>query len=538
MEIQFNKVRVGRIISFIESLRVPDGALVGQKIALRDWQRVIIGEVYGPTWQDGRRVVRQAVMSIGKKNAKTALIAALTLVHLCGPEAVRQGQLYSLAFDREQAAIVYKYAAAMILMNEALSDRLNIIDSRKKIVDPISGSEFSALSGEKKGKHGKSASFIAFDELADFGSDGALYDALMTARGAHVDSLAWIFSTQSPDDHAVLSELIDYGVRVRADGSDPSFKLFLYVTPDDVDPWDEANWYLANPALGDFKSLESMRDEAKKAQNMPSREASFRNLHLNQRIDAGAHFITPDLWKGCGGSPDSSTFAGREWWGGLDLSGKNDLTSLELVSWADDGVWDALSFFWAPGDNLRQKEDRDRAPYTTWRDKGFLIAKPGRVIDYAWVAKRIGELQEDFNIAGIKFDRWRIADLRRELDSLGIETWIFGEDWKEGDKGMKPDGLCLIPHGQGFKDMNPAVEVLEDLLTDKKLRHGMHPVLTWCASNVRIQSDPAGGRKFDKLRSTGRIDGIVALAMALNGATTQEVVDEDSIFATGKLSVI
>ena len=103
---------------------------------------------------------------------------------------------------------------------------------------------------------------------------------------------------------------------------------------------------------------------------------------------------------------------------------------------------------------------------------------------------------------------------------------------------MKPDGLCLIPHGQGFKDMNPAVEVLEDLLTDKKLRHGMHPVLTWCASNVRIQSDPAGGRKFDKLRSTGRIDGIVALAMALNGATTQEVVDEDSIFATGKLSVI
>ena len=138
MEIQFNKVRVGRIISFIESLRVPDGALVGQKIALRDWQRVIIGEVYGPTWQDGRRVVRQAVMSIGKKNAKTALIAALTLVHLCGPEAVRQGQLYSLAFDREQAAIVYKYAAAMILMNEALSDRLNIIDSRKKIVDPIS----------------------------------------------------------------------------------------------------------------------------------------------------------------------------------------------------------------------------------------------------------------------------------------------------------------------------------------------------------------------------------------------------------------
>jgi phage terminase large subunit-like protein len=513
--------RANRLISFIETLRVPDGALVGQHIRLRPWQREIITEVYAPTWPDGRRVVRQAVMSIGKKNAKSALVSCLILAHLCGPEAVRMGQLYSMAFDREQAALVYKYAAAMVLMDEELSDRLNIIDSRKKIVDPISGSEFSALSGEKKGKHGKSASFIAFDELADFGTDGALYDALMTARGAHVDSMAWVFSTQSPDDHAVLSQLIDYGLKVREDGSDPSFKLFLWTTPEDLDPWEEANWAMANPAMGDFKSLESMRDEAKKAQNMPSREASWRNLHLNQRIDASAHFITPDLWKGCGGAPDPETFAGREWWGGLDLSGKNDLTALVLVSQAEDGIWDVLSFFWAPGDNLRQKEDRDRAPYTVWRDKGFLIAKPGRVIDYGWVATKIGELREEYNIVGIKFDRWRINDLRREMDNLGIETWVYGTDWDEETPGAKPEGLCLVPHGQGFKDFTPAVENLEDLLMEKRLRHGMHPVLTWCISNTRIQSDPSGGRKFDKLKSTGRIDGCVALAMALNGATSK-----------------
>jgi phage terminase large subunit-like protein len=520
MEIKIDHARSRKIIKFIETLRVPDGALVGQHIVLRPFQKDIIEKVYDPVWPDGRRVVRQAVMSIGKKNAKTALVACLVLTHLCGPEAVRQGQLYSLAYDREQAAIVYKYAAAMIYMDAELSDRLNVIDSRKKIVDPVSGSEFSALSGEKKGKHGKSASFIAFDELADFGPDGSLYDALMTARGAHINSIAWVFSTQSPDDHAILSELIDYGVRVEADGSDPSFKLFLYQTPEDVDPWDETNWYLANPALGDFKSLESMRDEAQKAQNMPSREASFRNLHLNQRIDASEHFITPDLWRGCGAAPDPSAFEGREWWGGLDLSGKNDLTALVLVSRAEDGVWDVLSYFWAPGDYLRQKEDRDRAPYTVWRDHGFLIAKPGKTIDYAWVAGTIGELQEKMRIAAVKFDRWRINDLRRELDAMGLDSWVYGEDWKEGDVYVQPDGLCLIPHGQGFKDMNPAVEILEDLLTEKKLRHGMHPVLTWCASNVRIQADPAGNRKPDKLRSTGRIDGIVALAMALNGATT------------------
>lgn len=521
---QFDDARARRIISFIETLRVPDGKLVGQFIRLRPFQKQIITEVYAPTWPDGRRVVRTAVMSIGKKNAKTALVAALVLAHMCVRDLViRNSQLYSLAFDREQAAIVYKYASAMVQMDEELAERINIIDSRKKLVDRISGSEFMALSGEKKGKHGKSASLIAFDELADFGADGSLYDALMTARGAHADSLAWIFSTQSPDDNAILSQLIDYGLKVqRGEIDDPTFKLFLYTVPLDLDPWEEAHWYLANPALGDFKDLASLRDEAQKAQSMPSREASFRNLHLNQRIDAAAHFITPNLWQGGAGAPDIAPRTEREWWGGLDLSAKNDLTALVLVSQAEGGAWDILPFFWAPGDNLRQKEDRDRAPYTQWRDRGYLIAKPGRVIDYAWVARQIQDLLKNgYQIAGIKFDRWRINDLRRELDAIGVESWIFGQDWQEGERKPRPGGLCLIPHGQGFKDMNPAVEILEDLLNEKKLRHGMHPVLTWCASNVRIQSDPAGNRKPDKLKSTGRIDGAVALMMALNGAVTQ-----------------
>jgi phage terminase large subunit-like protein len=282
-----------------------------------------------------------------------------------------------------------------------------------------------------------------------------------------------------------------------------------------------------------------MREEALKARNMPSREAAFRNLHLNQRIDAAEHFITPDLWEGCGAAPDPEIFQDRDCWGGLDLSGKNDLTALVLVAQADDGVWDILPFFWAPGENLRQKEARDRAPYVVWRDRGVLEVTPGRVIDYRLVALKIKELlDEGFRLAGIKFDRWRSKDLRRELDAIGVDTWIYGEDWQEGDRGPRPDGLCLIPHGQGFKDMNPAVEVVEDLLMAQGLRHGNHPILYWCASNARIQSDPAGNRKFDKLKSTGRIDGLVALAMALNGAVTQEGPDADSIFSSGKLPSI
>lgn len=155
-----------KIIAFIETLLTPDGAGVGTPFVLREWQKEIIRSVYGPEDENGLRVVRQAVLTMGRKNGKTALVAGLCLAHLCGPVAIKNGQLYSVAFDREQAAVLFKLMSAMIYMDEELSARLNIIESRKKLVDPVSGSEFTALSSETKGKHGKSSSFIVFDELA------------------------------------------------------------------------------------------------------------------------------------------------------------------------------------------------------------------------------------------------------------------------------------------------------------------------------------------------------------------------------------
>lgn len=291
--------RAEKMIAFIETLRTPDGAGVGQPFVLRGWQKAIIREVYDAEDGEGRRVVRQAVLSMSRKNGKTALVAGLCLAHLCGPEAVRNGQLYSLAHDREQASVLFKLMTAMIYMDEELSERLNVVESRKRLVDPVSGSEFTALSSETRGKHGKSSSFIVFDELAQFGADRELYDVMMTSRGAHADPLVWCISTQAASDNAVLSELIDYGQKVnRGEIEDPKFKTFLFSVPMDADPWDEANWYLANPALGDFRSLEDMREMAEKAKRMPAAEAAFRNLYLNQRVDGAAHFITPDTPRG------------------------------------------------------------------------------------------------------------------------------------------------------------------------------------------------------------------------------------------------
>jgi phage terminase large subunit-like protein len=507
--------RAELVIAFLETLLVPDGAGVGKPLVLREWQKRIIRAVYGPRDNQGLLVARQAVLSMARKNGKSALVAGLCLAHLCGPEAVRNGQLYSVAFDREQAAVLFKRMTAMVYMDAELSARLNVVESRKRIVDPVSGSEFTALSSETKGKHGKSSSFIAFDELAQFGADRELYDVMMTSRGAHAAPLVWVISTQAPDDHAVLSELVDYGKKVNAgEIEDPTFKAFIYEVAADADPWDETLWPLANPALDDFRSLAEMRDFAAKARNMPSAEASFRNLYLNQRIDSSAHFITPSVWKANGGEADMELFEGAECFGGLDLSAKNDLTALVFVVQDADGVWSVLPCFWTPADNIREREARDRVPYTTWVKQGFLEAVPGKTIDYRYVARALADFWGRFHIKGVKFDRWRVSDLQRALQEEGVDAWIDGQD--EPLSG----GLRLVPHGQGFRDMNPAVEIVEDLLIEGRIRHGMHPVLTMCASNTRVQSDPAGGRKFDKLKSTGRIDGMVALAMALNGAVS------------------
>lgn len=520
--------RAERVIAFIETLPIPDGADAGKgkKIMLRDWQKKIIRAVYDTVDASELREVRQAVLSMGRKNGKTALVAGLCMAHLCGPEAISNGQLYSVAYDRGQAAVTFKLMYAMIRDDQQLTSRLNVLTSQKQIIDPISGSEFTALSSESKGKHGKSSSFIVFDELAQFGADRELYDIMMTSRGAHADPLVWCISTQAANDNAVLSELIDYGQKVNnGEIRDPKFKNFLFAVPDNADPWDEANWYLANPALGDFRSLEEMRETAEKAKRMPNAESSFRNLYLNQRVSSEAQFIARDVWNTCGDAPGMDAFYSSPVVAGLDLSAKNDLTALVLVAPDGDGVFHTLPFFWKPADLVRDHADRDRVPYDVWAKSGDLLTCPGKVMDYRSVALKIMELREDMDITAVKFDRWNMEAMRTALEDCGCPVW------EEGKDTPLSGGLRLVPHGQGFKDMTKAVEALEDCLLSGRLRHGLHPVLTMCAGNTRVVMDGAGNRKFDKQKATGRIDGIVALSMALNGALTLTQAKEPEFFA-------
>ncbi|GLI95029.1 phage terminase [Methylocystis echinoides] len=487
--------RAGRVIAFVESLQITAGRHAGKPFVLRDWQKEIIGEIYAED-EEGARPVRTAVLSLGRKNGKTAIAAALALCHLAGPEAEQRGEVYSAANDRFQAAKIFNEMVAMIERHPLLVARINVTRFTKQLEDFRTGSIYAALSADAKTKLGLSPSFVIYDELGQSESRD-LYDALDTAMGARESPLLMVISTQAPSDVAPLSGLVDYGLKVQSGAiDDPSFKLFFYTAPPENDPWAEESWRLANPALGDFLSLDEVRRQAEQARRMPAKEPAFRNLILNQRVSGERHFLTASEWMACPPPAAPEALRGRPCFAGLDLSSVRDLTALVLAFPDDAGGFDVLPFLWLPGDNLRAREDEDKVPYLAWKMSGHLLTTPGATIDPAFIAAKVAELAAVYDLRMIGFDRWRIDDFKRALAETGAE-------------------IPLEAYGQGFKDMAPAVDLVERLIVERRLRHGGHPILTWNATNAVATADPAGNRKLDKSRSRGRIDGLVAMAMAL-----------------------
>lgn len=492
-----------RNIAWIEAnCRIPEGKFVGQPVVLRPWQRKIVRGIYDtPT--------RRAIISFARKNAKTTLAAFLLLLHLVGPEYRQNSQLNSAAQSVEQAGILFRLAAKIVRLSPELAPHVVIRDTIKQLYCAELGTLYHALSAEVKTSFGLSPVFTVHDELGQVrGPRSDLYEALETASGAHDEPLSIIISTQAPTDADLLSLLIDDAKT----GADPKTKLFLFTSDPKADPFKPATWKGPNPALGDFLNADEVKSQAEAARRMPSRESSFRNLILNQRVSQTSPVIPRAVWEACKAEPEE--FTGRVFIG-LDLSARNDLTALLSVSRGTDGVWDVKAEFFAPEIGVSDRAHRDRAPYDLWARQEILTLTPGASVDYAFVAERLCSLCDDFDVAEIAFDRWRIDVLKAELVRLGRECASPPFD-------PSYSGMRLVPFGQGFKDMSPAIDSLEAELLNKRVRHGGNPLLNWCAANAIAIRDPAHNRKLDKAKSTGRIDGFVALTMAIGRGMASE----------------
>lgn len=484
-----------RVIAFIERYcKAPEGAHVGQPIVLEDFQKKFILDVY-----DNPHGTHTAILSIARKNGKTALIAGILLAHLIGPEAVQNSQIVSGALSRDQAAIVFKLAVKMINLNEALQDLVHIIPSTKTLVGLAKNVEFRALSAEGKTTHGLSPILAILDETGQVkGPQDEFVDAVVTAQGAHEAPLLMVISTQAATDADLLSIWIDDALK----GEDPKTVCHLYTTPMESDILDKESWKLSNPALGKFRSEPDMQKLAEKASRMPSAENTFRNLNLNQRVSTVSPFVAKQTWDSCLGELPP-IYECDEVWAGLDLSARTDLTACVFVGRKDDKFY-AYPVVWTPEVGLIDRAKRDRVPYDLWVKQGYMFTTPGATVDYEYVAKHIGEVASDVKILhAIAFDRWRIDVFKKECDKLGLE-------------------LPLVPFGQGFKDMSPALDTVEAQLLNARIVHNNNPALNMAAANAVVVKDPAGGRKLDKSKATNRIDPMVALTMACGVSNFEE----------------
>jgi phage terminase large subunit-like protein len=499
------ETRGERNVRWIESYcRIPEGPKLGKAVKLRDWQKAEIVKIY-----DNPTGTRRAIISWGRKNAKTTFAAFLLLLHLCGPEKRYNSQLYSAAQSRDQAALIFNLAAKIVRMSADLRTVVVIRDTAKQLFCPELGTLYRALSAEAATAYGLSPVLIVHDELGVVrGPRSALYEALETATGAQEAPLSVIISTQAATDNDLLSILIDDAVA----GNDPRVTCSLHTAPVGADPFAEETIKLANPAYGDFLNPVEVMAMAQDAKRMPAREAEFRNLVLNQRVETDKPFVSRLAWKECGAPVED--LHGVALFAGLDLSSVADLTALVLIG-EIDRVWHVQPTFWLPEEGLVEKSDRDRVPYDLWRGQGFLKTTPGNSVSYEFVAQYLREVFAEYDIRKLAFDDWNMMHFKPWLLQAGFSESLLADRF--------------VNFRQGTKSMSPALRVLEQAVRERRLAHGNHPVLAMCAGCAVVEGKDDANRKLSKNKSTGRIDGMIGLTMAIGVAPLQVKIDIESL---------
>lgn len=488
-----------RAVTFQRKLHL-SGANAGRLMQPRPWQESITREIWGRVDRKGRRITRTVFLLLPRGNGKTEFAAAQLAYGLaCFPGARR---LYSAAAAAEQAGLIYDAAASMIRQSPGLSARCSLRDSYRRIQYKPTGATYKALSADAETKHGYAAWLFIYDEL-HAARDSLLLDALVGSQGKVDEPLQIVISTAGNAGHVardhVLWRLYQYACRVR-DGEvdDPTWVVRIYERPKDLDWTDERAWHAANPALGDFLRIEHLRTEAALAKEIPANEARFRQWYLNDwEVGAESRWISADLWaRNAGEIPDLS---GCECFAALDLSATRDTTSLVLVFRRGEFFF-VLPYFWLPGPAV-EREREDHVPYPTWARLGFLTADGAPAVDYRAIVAKLAELATRYKIKAVAVDPWNALGVMQDLQRLG---------------------MTVVELRQGYKSLTYPTKELEKILLAERLRHGGHPVLAWQAGNVVLERDAADNVKPNKAKSTDRIDGIVALIMALGLAVVQK----------------
>lgn len=505
-----------RAVTFIRNLKHPKSTLPGNAFQLDPWMERIIRRIYGPRHPDRTRIVKTAFIMVPRGNRKTALGAALTLLHTIGPEKQIGGQVIASAADQKQARIAFEEAANMLRCDKRLLQLVDIADYRNRIIHKSKGAWLEAISADGATQHGRTPAFVLADELHAW-KNASLWEALKTGLVKTPGALNVIITTAGKGQENVAFKQYEYARAVAlGEKHDPATLPVLFEAPKDCDWRDEAIWHRVNPGLRyGYPDLAGLRQLALEAESRPADRDSFRQLHLNIWLDhATSQFVDMAVYDRGAAPLNLATLAHRPCWVGVDMSTTTDLTAVVAAFRDDDGGFTVLPQFFVPAENLRARADRDKVSYPDWAKRGLITATPGNAIDYQAVERHIRMLDTLYDVREINFDPAYAQPVMAPLDS---------------------SGLPVATMRQGWVTQSPALNVLERAIVSGKLRHGGNPVLRWCFDNVEIATDSAGNRTMHKGKSRDRIDGAVATWMAVSRAAAGN--EHRSVYADPRVSV-
>jgi phage terminase large subunit-like protein len=503
----FNEAAAQFAIDFVqECCRHVKGPLGGQLIKLEDWQKAIFTNLWGWKRPDGTRRYREALIYLPRGNSKTTIAAAMVnLMLFTEPEP--GAELYSSGAERDQARLCFETVAGMIRQEAELEKRAEIF-KYSIVVDDRS---YKALSAEAGTKHGFNVFFLVNDELHAHKTP-ELTEVLMTGTGKRTQPLVVHLTTADYErENSVCNQKHDYARKVRENSlnpqvgvCDPSFLPVVYeATPED--DWTSPDvWVKANPNLGVSVPLDYIQRECERAKEDLGYRSTFQRLHLNIRTKARTRWIAPEKWATCGGAVDLAALVGRQCGGGLDLSSKQDLASFVLCFPMDDESFWLLPRFWIPEEAARERQRKDLIPYLQWAKAGAITLVPGETIEYPMIEEQIKQDWETYQIESVNFDPWNAQATHDRLAAHGVE---------------------MVEFSQNLRQFNEPSKEFSKLIVQRRLIHGNHPVLNFCAENVEVYTDPSGNIRPVKCKegSPLKIDGIVAAIMALRAAMALSV---------------
>lgn len=519
----FSEEAAQRALDFLSVVKHFEGEWAGEYYQPSDWQIFCTWSLFGwmrakhKHWiikkqgrtedSSGTRRFRTGFVEVARKNGKTFWAAGIGN-YLAFSDREMGAEVYSAATKRDQARIAHKKAIKMVERSPMLRRHIRIF--KDNLNSEETGSKYEPLGADADTTDGLSVHGVIADELHAW-KNRDMWDVLETGTGSHRQPLMLAITTAGSDRNGICWQFHDYTQKVLQGIIEDDTWFGMIFTLDKGDNWKDENvWLKANPNLGISKKWDDLRRKAARARKMPTQLNAFQQKELNMWVKGDMKWMDMEAWSKCAGDVPAlelpARLTGGVSFGGLDLGSTSDLTTYVHVCPTEDGFYDIVARFWLPEDAVETRT-QEGTNYDLWVKQGYITLTDGNTIDYDFIFEQIEQDADQFEIKQSAFDRWGAARVVQVLEKKGLK---------------------MVQFGQGFASMSPPMKELERLVLSGKIRHGNNPVLTWMADNLIASMDPAGNIKPNKEKSKEKIDGMVALIMALDLALRHP--DQKSVY--------